>query len=69
MQCCSHLVSEQLHTLGYVSNEDEVLDGSSVVDIDLCVNEGHTHQVLVVLEVPHEDLEGVHCGGGGCMCM
>ena len=64
-----HLVSEQLHTLGYVSDEDEVLDGSGVVDVDLCVNEGHTHQVLVVLEVPHEDLEGMHREEGGCGCV
>ena len=40
-----------------------------MVDVDFCVNEGHTHQVLVVLEVPHVDLEGMHREEGGCGCV
>ena len=55
-QSHKHLVSEQLYTPCDICDEDEVLDGSCMVDVDLCVNEGHTHQILVVLEMPHENL-------------
>ena len=58
------LVSQQLHAPGDVSNEDEVLEGHSSVDVDLRVDEGHAHQVLVVLEIPHEDLRERVCVRG-----
>ena len=51
------LVSEQLDTVRDVTNEDEVLESYGRVDVDVSVYEGHAHQVLVVLEVPHEDLQ------------
>ena len=57
MRChVTDLVSEQLHAPGDVSNKDEILNGHCSMDVDLCIDEGHTHQILVVLEVPHEYL-------------
>lgn len=53
-----HLVSEQLYAVVDVAYHYEVLEGHCSMDVEVSVNESHTHKVLVVLEVPHEYLEG-----------
>ena len=56
-QVKTSLVAEQLDTPVDVSYEDEVLQGNGLVDIRLGVYESHTHQRLILLEIPHEDLQ------------
>ena len=51
-----HLVLEELNTVVDVTDDNEVLEGDSSVGIDVCVDESHTHQVLVIFEIPHEYL-------------
>ena len=53
-----HLVSEQLYTVVDVTYHNEVLEGHCLMDVEVSVNEGHTHKVLIVLEMPHEYLQG-----------
>ena len=50
------LVFEQLDAMVDVTDDDEVLQRHGSVAVYVRVDEGHTHQVLVVLEVPHEYL-------------
>ena len=41
---------QQVHRLHDVADEDEVLDGAQLVDVDLRVDEGHAVQVLQEIE-------------------
>lgn len=56
MFLAANLVSQELDTSIDICNEDEILDGTSSVDIDLCVNESNAYQILVLLQAPHKDL-------------
>lgn len=51
------LVAQQRDALHEVGGQDEVFDAEHLVDVELCVDEGHAGQV-VVLQDPQEDLEG-----------
>ena len=51
-----------------VTDDDEVLQRHSSVAVYVCVDEGHTHQVLVVLEVPHEYLQSTEQSTNNARC-
>lgn len=63
--------------LADVSTQDEALDAAQLVGVDLCVNEGHAHQVCV-LQLPdvhllsngrHQQAAAVSQGGDGTLLL